>query len=216
LTGKLWKPSCMTGPRNNTAMKENMLPEEKLLKLIRKDVQQQNAGASASVSRKKPVFGSLRRAYGFLLNIRVAVIFLFVVSSAYFMAEVIYSFVGLKKISAGFVPPEKLGGTGAPALPDIKPCQYYLDGIAGRQVFKIAYAGNTEPSLSAAGSESIRDFSLVGIISGDNPQAIIQENKTQKTYYLNKGQAIAEYTVEDVLPDKVILNAGGQRYELFL
>ena len=197
-------------------MKENMLPEEKLLKLIRKDAKEQSAEVPAPASQKKPVFGSLRRAYVSLLNVRFAVMLLFVVSFVYFMAEVIYSFAGLKKISAVFAPPDKGGGTGAPALPDLKPFQYYLDGIANRQVFKAAYAGNTESPLSAAGSESIRDFSLVGIISGDNPQAIIQENKTQKTYYLNKGQAIAEYTIEDVLSDKVILNAGGQRYELFL
>ena len=206
----------MTDPRINTGMKGNMLPEEKLLKLIRKDAHRRDATVSAPASQKNFVFGSFRRASVSLLNVRFAVMFLFVVSSLYFMSEMIYPFVGLRKISVVFFPADKDGGRGSSALPEIKPFRYYLDGIANRQVFKIAYAGNTESFTNAAGSGSLRDFSLVGIISGDNPQAIMQENKTQKTYYLNKGQAIAEYTIEDVLPDKVILNAGGRRYELFL
>ncbi|MDD2702654.1 MAG: hypothetical protein PHC33_01430 [Candidatus Omnitrophica bacterium] len=192
-----------------------MLPEEKLLKLIRKDSKQQSGGDAAPVSRIKPVFVFLSRVHAPVLSVRFAVMFLFVLSCVYFLSEVIYPFVGLQKINAAFDPPDN-GDPGAPALPDLKPFQYYLDGIANRQVFKVSCAGNPESFVSTLGPESIRDFSLVGIISGDNPQAIIQDNKTQKTYYLNKGQSIAEYTIEEVLSDKVILNAGGQRYEFFL
>ncbi len=186
------------------------------MKLIRKDKQRKDAEIPAAAAPEKKRSGPLKRAHGFMLNARFAVVFLFAASCVYFISEVVYSFVGLNKIGVISAPSDKESGPAAAALPDIKPFEYYRGGIAGRQVFKAASAGSADAAVSVAGSESIRDFTLVGIISGDNPQAIIQENKTQKTYYLNKGQAIEEYMIEDVLSDKVILNAGGQRYELFL
>jgi type II secretory pathway component PulC len=193
-----------------------MLPEEKLLRLIRKDARRQGGDLPGSVPVKKPASGAVKRTYVSLLNIRSAVTALFVLSCGYLLWEVVYSFTGLNSADSISFSPAGDSGRELFTVPDVKPVRYYLDGMSGRQVFKVSTGGAGESPVGIAGSDSIRDFSLVGIISGERPQAIIQDNKTQKTYYLNKGQTIAEYMVEDILPDKVILNTGGQRYELFL
>lgn len=63
---------------------------------------------------------------------------------------------------------------------------------------------------------SIQDLSLMGIISGDNPQAAIQDKKTQKVYYVSKGESVADFLIEDIQDGKIILGYKGQRYELRL
>ena len=57
---------------------------------------------------------------------------------------------------------------------------------------------------------------LVGIVAGDNPQAIIEDKKAQKTYYLNKGQSFNGYVVEEILENKVVLDYEGKKISLFL
>ena len=198
-------------------MTENSLPEEKLLRLIRKDGKKQ-AGAVPAAAPAGSVFSGsrLNRKLVSFFTIRSAVLVFFVLSCVYFLSAVAYPFVGLKKLNLVSAAADKNRGTRAAAQIQVKPFQYYKDGIAGRQVFKIAGQGTAESPASAGAYESIQDFSLLGIISGDKPQAIIQDNKTQKTYTVNKGQFVGEYSVEEILPDKVILNSTGQRYELFL
>lgn len=198
-------------------MKENILPEEKLLKLIRKDTKNKGAGGAPEAGTEKAaaLTGRLKQKYLVHLNIRSVVFIFFVFSCVYFLWSITYPLIGFKKINAGNIPLGRNTAFRATAHLEIKPFQYYRDGIANRQIFKIA-SGVSDAPVNVPKVEAIRDFSLVGIISGKNPQAIVQDSKTQKTYYLNKGQAIGEYSVEDILPDKIILNSAGQRYELFL
>ncbi|MCM8789708.1 MAG: hypothetical protein NC916_01615, partial [Candidatus Omnitrophica bacterium] len=64
--------------------------------------------------------------------------------------------------------------------------------------------------------EATKDLKLLGIIFGDNPQAIIEDAKNQKTYYLNREQSIGDFIVEDIRDGKVILDYQGQKFELYL
>jgi hypothetical protein len=60
-------------------------------------------------------------------------------------------------------------------------------------------------------------LTLTGIITGDPPQAIIEDAETKKTYFVNPGQAVAEGAVlEQVLENRVILNLQGDKIELGL
>jgi hypothetical protein len=76
-------------------------------------------------------------------------------------------------------------------------------------------AGDASEGMEVTGSVSDR-VSLVGIIAGDNPQAIIEDRRAQKTYYVNKGESFEGYTVEDILVDKVVLSYEGKNISLFL
>jgi hypothetical protein len=59
-------------------------------------------------------------------------------------------------------------------------------------------------------------FSLVGIITGDNPQAVIEDKKAGKTYYLYKGASFDGTIVEDIGSGRVILDCKGERISLVL
>lgn len=99
---------------------------------------------------------------------------------------------------------------------EMKGYSYYSNKMSGRNIFGAgSYADQvpgTEPSAEMSGS----NLGLVGIIPGNNPQAIVEEKKNQKTYYLTKGQSINGITVEDINEDKVVLEYAGKKMTLFL
>jgi len=101
-----------------------------------------------------------------------------------------------------------------------KSLDYYLAGVGGRQVFSSVSTEDRQPSLpqalTPADTDITKNLSLVGVLSGDNPQAVIEDKKEQKTYYLNKGQYIGDLQIEDIKTNSVILNRNSQKYELFL
>ena len=69
-----------------------------------------------------------------------------------------------------------------------------------------ASAVNVGPTLS--------NFKLVGILWSDNPQAMIENSKEQKTYFVSKGDKIGDLDVKNILKDKVMLGKDDQEWEL--
>ena len=65
-------------------------------------------------------------------------------------------------------------------------------------------------------SERASRFRLVGILSGDKPQAIIEDVQTQRTIYASQGQRIEGSLVESVTSGKVVLSDGDERFYLTL
>ncbi len=60
-------------------------------------------------------------------------------------------------------------------------------------------------------------LTLMGIVAGEPPQAIIEDTQTRKTYFVTRGQAIAEgAVVEQVFENRVILDLAGEKIELTL
>jgi type II secretory pathway component PulC len=96
----------------------------------------------------------------------------------------------------------------------VKDYSSYSNAVPGRTVFGPAQGGASE-DVAPAGSVSER-VGLVGIITGDNPQAIIEDKKAQKTYYLNKGQSFEGYVLEEIADGKVILDYEDKKISLFL
>ena len=98
----------------------------------------------------------------------------------------------------------------------VKDYSSYSSGVSGRTVFGPSQGGPA-PSENVAGAGDISErIGLVGIIAGDNPQAIIEDKKAQKTYYMSKGQSFDGYVVEEIYDDKVIINYEGRKISLFL
>ena len=95
---------------------------------------------------------------------------------------------------------------------------YYSNRISGKKIFGAApYAAGEGLEGAGAGGEDITaNLGLVGIIPGANPQAIIEDKKSQKTYYLMKGESTNGIVVEDVGSDKVTIEYKGKRLNLFL
>lgn len=63
-------------------------------------------------------------------------------------------------------------------------------------------------------TEIIINLKLVGILWSDNPQVMIEDTKTAKTYFLSSGEMIANLKIEQILKDKVILTNGEREWEL--
>jgi len=81
--------------------------------------------------------------------------------------------------------------------------------------------GSTRSGGSAAPSQQAKSLaarlSLIGIVAGNPPQAIIEDSETKKTHFVTAGQRVIEgLTVEEVRNDRVVLDLDGEKIELSL
>lgn len=210
-------------------MKDNISPEEKLLRLIRGQKKQRTSPEINIDTDKRPSVSTLDvktpirtsksiliKKYLPILNLQRTIAIAFVISCIYLIISFTYPLLGLRKINLPKVAPGKITPSDIELKQEIKPYEFYLAGIRDRQIFSSPTAQETAGTVSGVNVDLMKDISLVGIISGENPQAVIEDKKTQKTYYVTKGQFIGEFAVEDIREGKIILNYKGQRYELYL
>ncbi|MDD4955603.1 MAG: hypothetical protein PHP17_06160 [Candidatus Omnitrophica bacterium] len=198
-------------------MKDSILPEEKLLRLIRMNKKSNNAAVFASPKNLKNSAG--RFSFNFSgIGLNKTIKFIFFVSFLYLTISIIHPVLAPKKIKL----PQVETKTKLPARKEmqadktqIKPYDFYSTGIKGRNIFQ-GISADLEKPIGAASADLIKDINLVGIVSGDEPQAVIEDKKAQKTYYLRKGQFMGEMQLAEILEGKIILNYEGQMYELYL
>jgi len=100
----------------------------------------------------------------------------------------------------------------------LKSNSYYLEKISQRNIFKIG-ARKTAGSESASADTSkimelTQNLKLVGIAWSDNPDAMIEDSKAQRTFFVKKGQMIGEIKVKDITRDKVVLTYDNEVWEL--
>ncbi len=62
--------------------------------------------------------------------------------------------------------------------------------------------------------EILGNLNLLGIITGDNNQAIIEDKTLKKTFFLYKGDLLGELKVYDIKDSVVILEYKGEKIEL--
>ena len=67
---------------------------------------------------------------------------------------------------------------------------------------------------SVPDKELVKHLNLLGIVTGEDNQAIIQDRSTQKTFFLYKGDSFGEFMVYDIKDSRVILEYKGQKIEL--
>ncbi|MDP2904946.1 MAG: hypothetical protein Q8O22_01415 [Candidatus Omnitrophota bacterium] len=208
-------------------MRDTITPEEKLLRLIRgtkkrkEPMSEENiplgGGSLAPAAAGTGGKPSFLAGHLFRLDPRKALRWGFILSSLYLGVSLAYPWFGLKKVKL----PAVAGGAAVrpERLPqeEVKPFEFYLDGVSGRQIF--AGVGSFVAAAlpqAAAGVNVADDISLVGIVSGENPQAIVEDKKNQKTYYLSRGQLIGDLRVDDIKEGKIIVDRKGQKFELYL
>lgn len=100
-----------------------------------------------------------------------------------------------------------------------RPFSYYADIISRRNLFKILLQQEREEEgrpVRIAPSELLKSYALAGVINDENPQAIIEDKISRKTYFLNRGQYLGDFKIDDIVEGKVILELKGQRFELSL
>lgn len=100
------------------------------------------------------------------------------------------------------------------------PLSYYTDPVAGRDLFR---AGGAVPGREGSAriahedeAEILADIDLLGILIDERPQAVVEDKKTGKTYFLYEGDGFRDMVVEEILVGKVIFTYRGQTLELAL
>jgi len=154
------------------------------------------------------------------LNIKALNAFLIVVLAGlilYFVYDIVYT-VFYKKAEIRVVVDDVVVTTVPVAVDAIgaKSYSYYSSSISGRNIFKPQQV-EVAPVITGPSTDEIKaGLSLIGIIAGARPQAIIEEKKTGKSHFLYIGGTIGESKVVEVMDDSVVLEYKGQRFELVL
>jgi len=199
-------------------MKDNIPPEEKLLKYLRKKEPRQNPAPALPVQGpvKQAKSSRPRRSLFQVLytdghRVRVAAITALILSFLFLFFSFLYPFWGLKKgavVTAG----EKFSSGALITPPSVRGIDSYLGPVLGKNIFAAREMEAQSPTQ--VGVSDLNSLQLVGIISGENPQAVIEDKKSQKSFYVSKGQSIGDFQVADILEGKVILSRQGRQYEL--
>ena len=100
-----------------------------------------------------------------------------------------------------------------------EPYSYYQQEIAKRQLFD---SSPTEPRVKKVipsgptFKELIKGLKLLGIVSADRTQVVIEDAKLDNTYFLYTGDYLGQIRVEEIYSDRVVLEFKGERISLFL
>lgn len=100
---------------------------------------------------------------------------------------------------------------------EVRPFLHYLEMVQRRDIFSpvmLKIKENPEVQTKKILDTLIENLKLVGISWGREPQAMIEDKKAKKTYFLKTGDTITNLKIEAVLKDKVILNYKGEKVEL--
>lgn len=208
-------------------MRDNISPEEKLLRLIRGHKKTTDAKAADSVPGaasdfkkaaffKKTYFQNITQKYLSAKHLYKIILLCLIGSFLYLGFCLAYPFLNLPLLQAPTAVEEKILDLELESKIAKKSFDYYLAKIKDRQIFNVVKPQETARPQSSADLNLIQDLTLVGVISGENPQVIIEDKKSQKTYYLTKGQSLGQFQIEDIQEGKAILSYEGQKFELYL
>ena len=105
----------------------------------------------------------------------------------------------------------------------LQPVDAYLNKAQARDLFQMA--GEKKPESGPAFKEpdkeviskleeTAKTLKLVGISWSNDPDAIVEDTKIQKTYFVKKGSMIDSITVKEILRDRIILRCQGEEVDL--
>jgi|GEM_PF-891335 len=218
-------------------MEDKITPEEKLLKIIENPQTQKRmppAGPGAqSVAIKKDLSSLLKglridpdiSKYLTLPNANRAIAVICAIITVFFIiGYIIYGAqlnIRFNKIVEGASMAD-INAKGMSAAQDT--FSNILEGARRRNIFtSLPMASPEQQQTGAAGIagapaepavESINNFKLVGIMWSDNPQAMIEDTKQNRTHLVGVGEKIREYKINKILKNKVILSKEKMEWEL--
>jgi len=195
-------------------------PEDRLLKLIKGEPKKKADKRIDSVNYSKlfqlKVSKVLVNAKIFsprffrLLNIA------FIVLSSLVTIYIAYLFLFVDEYNLNFIEDEKVYHDTADTSSEAETPEIQKYNIsAGKQLFseyiKEERIGSKDESVDIA-----KKFNLVGIIAGEDPQAIIEDLELNKTHYLYEGQTFNGARVVSVEDGRVVIVYNGQKIVLVL
>ena len=100
------------------------------------------------------------------------------------------------------------------SLAKLSPLGYYLDRIGGKDLFSPQRIALVKAKAEISSGEPYTGLKLVGVDWGGNPVALIEDTKTQKTYFVKKGESVKELKVMEIFRDRVTLRYDNKVVEL--
>lgn len=101
-----------------------------------------------------------------------------------------------------------------------KPVAYYLEKMAARDIFKMGVKKRAAPEQGQVNSSASRileltqHLKLVGISWSSDPDAMIEDTRALKTFFVKRGEMIGDIKVQAIFKDKVVLVYSGEEIEL--
>lgn len=221
------------------AEKKEVTPEKQLLNLIEEPKSMGSLQTAAIKYQGSSIFSpaALKGRFRFIRN-RFAVLLklkdprqldikalneilkiIVVILTAYLFFSIGLSALHLKK---GTSLKPKTEGKSVVNLPGasslLKTGSYYLEKARARDIFSMGLK-RTNLDIPRGPSQRIieatQHLKLVGISWSQDPDVMIEDTKTQRTFFLKKGQTIDnEIKLQAVFKDKVILSYEGEEIEL--
>lgn len=216
---------------------EKIIPEEKLLNLIRRpgskeskqkdspqeDVIQENKSSEATTqpkTHKEAVIKKTKNQFFGLKSLNFVIVNRLILA----LTLVVFFVLLIDLFSHSSIPPKSQSLKSAPKMnssgeQEAKPYSYYEEEIAKRQLFSAPPMESKAKKVVPAGptfKELVKDLKLLGIVSGDRLQVIVEDKKLNKTYFLYTGDYLGEIKVEEINSDRVVLDFQGERISLFL
>jgi hypothetical protein len=215
-------------------MKRDFSPEEKLLRLIKgagkKDAAKDRTEEGGAASRAAAPSLNNNRWPGqppkpaqqaFLSNINTrsvnpALIFILTGLLLYFVFDAVSNPYARRAPSDVLNIKDEPSAAKGAAAPVIEPYSYYSSQVEKRSIFS-PQEGETSAAAAGPTAEEISsNLSLIGIIAGDKPQAIIEDKKAGKSYFVYKAGTVGGARIIDILEDRVVMECQGKQFELML
>lgn len=207
-------------------------PEDRLLRLIKgvKPRPKGDTGKTVASSGKEPFLAafiskiflksrifkpSFLSSANKILPIILAIISVYLIYSFLFMPRRDIKTIAGQKEGLPRDIQASLGSQETALLPQREEYSAYSKEMEGKELFTAPYVAES-PGLGSTSVDISKKFSLVGIIAGAEPQAIIEDTETQKTYYLYKGQSFNGVTLQEIGDGKVIISHKGKEVILVL
>lgn len=103
----------------------------------------------------------------------------------------------------------------------LKAGSYYLEKVRQRDIFQLgpkkAEESSEEPAQAGPSGEiqeATQHLRLVGISWSNDPDAMVEDTKALKTFFVKRGQMLGEVRVQAIFKDKVVLSYRGEETEL--
>ena len=204
-------------------MPEEISPEEKLLRLIRKKErpshQNDTAANPAEAPRSQASSKTEKKKENkqLLLVLEKLLFLACVVLLVYAAYEFLFVRMDIGRILKEKIPkPEDLIIEEVPISQNRQPYIYYAEQIKKRDIFEspLYKKENENPVPQTTVSDITRSLRLVGIVLDKNDEAIIEDLESRQTFFVHKGDHIKDAVVEEIQESKIILLYNNQRVEL--
>ena len=136
-----------------------------------------------------------------------------------FIRNTSVSWAELKKQAAleYTVNPATKAESGFKEIATMRGVAYYIGKLSGRNIFsreaKTEDATN-EPIFSSKMADMTANLKLVGISMSVDPDAMVEDTKLQKTFFVKTGSMIGDLRVDDITNEYVVLKYNKELFEL--